>query len=376
MQATGIICELNPMHKGHFYLVQEAKKRNQAVVGVMSGPFVQRGEPAIMDKWDRARIAIMNGFDLIIELPQVYALQSAKWFALGGIKTLSLITGIDNVTFASEPGWDIEALHAYQNILRRQTGTIDQKPQVDKSMNTVHKELTAIEVPANAKLGLAYLQAIQEEHLGWPVHIVERQGAHYHDDKMSESYPSATAIRKVIRKEGVIPVLPYLAGGTKVEDFPPHLPLLDDLRDYIEIALILDNIDFSRSAHFEPGMDNRLVKSIQEAHNLEEAFLLASNKKHSISRYRRLILTSILGIGRVDKAIADTYCRPLAFNDIGRELLKQVKVPIVQKLSQVKLDKPRSDILAIDVKAQQLYEWLSQQKIKRDYQATFYYQDF
>ena len=373
MKATGIVCELNPMHKGHTYLVQEAKQNNQAVVGVMSGPFVQRGEPAIMDKWDRARIAVNNGFDLIIELPQVYALQSAKWFAAGGIKTLSLIEGLDSLSFASEIGWDFEKLTEYQKELDKLQANDENQLTAKSSLNQQHKALTKISLPANAKLGLEYLRAIREENLDWTINVIQRQGATYHDESLKKEYPSATALRKLIKEKGIPAALPYLANGTKADDFPPLLPSIESLQVFTEVALILKQLGLSQSAHFEPGMDYRLIEQIQQADSLEEAFQKASNKKHSISRYRRLLITSMLGIDRVDQKPLESYIRPLAFNDIGRQLLRQAKGPVIQKVNQTKLHGPLKDILEIDVKAQALYEWMSKQTAKRDYQPTFYY---
>ena len=118
MNITGIITEYNPFHNGHLYHLNSAKKNTEAhgIVCIMSGNFVQRGEPAIIDKWKRAEMALLNGVDLVLELPTFYALSSAEFFAKGSVSILNSIGVVDNLFFGSECG-DVNFLYKIAKIL-------------------------------------------------------------------------------------------------------------------------------------------------------------------------------------------------------------------------------------------------------------------
>ncbi|MFA5524763.1 MAG: nucleotidyltransferase family protein, partial [Tissierellales bacterium] len=118
MKVVGLITEYNPFHNGHLYHLNESKKRTNAEysVAIMSGNFLQRGEPALVDKWTRAKMAIDNGVDLVIELPVVFACQSAEFFSYGAIKILDSLGIIDSICFGSELG-DIKKLNYIADIL-------------------------------------------------------------------------------------------------------------------------------------------------------------------------------------------------------------------------------------------------------------------
>lgn len=371
MKAIGIVCELNPMHRGHIHLAKSVKDLGYACVGVMSGPFVQRGQPAIMDKWDRARIAVQNSFDLIIELPQVYALQSAEYFALGAIYTLSLLNDIEALAFGSEKTWDYNRLIQVEDQVKKtlekgeKSGSLSLNQKVNQVLNT--------DLPANAKLGLEYIRAIQKLDLNWDIHVLPRIGADHKSTYLNTDFPSSTALRKNLQKTSFHKLQAYLAPGTKEEDFPNKIPSLNQVKDYYELTRILGKIDFTNSAHYEPGMDYRFIQAYQESQSLEEAFIKASNKKQSITRYRKLFLTSLLSIGKAADKDLISYIRPLAFNDTGRELLKNAKGSIIQKLRLREIKVQEEEVLQIDLIAQKLYEWLSGAKISRDYHPTFYY---
>lgn len=360
MKATGVICELNPMHKGHVHLVKQLKKKDRALVAVLSGPFVQRGSPAVMDKWLRAEIAVKNGFDLVLELPQIYALQDARRFARGAVASLAQLPDIDNLGFAAEEGWGLTEIRRMQRDLENRDDAIRQFIKGGLSLNYALKNLSLSPIPANAKLGLEYARAVEDLGLNWSLEVVERLGAGHTDTGLSSPYPSGSAIRKAYKKQGYPAIADYLAPESPVEYFPDKLPDLSLLNNYLKPALILGPPDLTGSAHFETGMDYRFVKQFSQSGDIEEACRLAANKRQSRSRYRRLFLTGLLGIPRLNETSPLlSYLRPLAFNDRGRLLLKNALGPIVHKPTRFGQDPDRKKILRIDQKAQDLYLWMT-----------------
>lgn len=360
LKAIGIVCELNPMHKGHIHLVNQVKTENTAIIGILSGPFVQRGLPAVIDKWNRAKIAVQNGFDLIVELPEYFVLQSAKYYAEGAVLTLSKFCDLHAIAFSSEKGFD---KHVLSDLVEK-SNNINVNSNV--SIRNALQDEANVNIPSNAILGIEYIRAVNKFNLNIKTEVFERIGSGYLDSSINSDYPSATALRE-IRKSSFEKVKPFLADGITEDIFPFNTPDLNSLNEYIKLAEILAPLDLTSSPHFETGMDHRLRNSMDSTKTLEEAFNLSANKKQSISRYRKMLLTAILGIPSLSDISLETYIRPLAFNDTGRKLLKNVSAPVIQKItdssmSEYGLGKLQKEMLNADIKAQKLYDYLTDKK--------------
>ncbi|MDY3051805.1 MAG: nucleotidyltransferase family protein [Ndongobacter sp.] len=373
MNVVGIVCELNPMHRGHCALVHRLRERADAVVGVMSGPFVQRGEPAVMDKWDRAQLAIQNGFDLIVELPSAYVLQSAHGFALGAISVLAQLP-VSAIGFGVEPGWQLESLHRALGILESPEAQALIKSRMSDGMSyrKALEEALPLPLSPNSILALEYLSAVQKKQLHWRLHCMERLGSDYHESSLKTAFPSATALRLALRTQPLDRIQTYLAPGTSSTSFPPETPTLDGLSAFFSVQEALAPIDFSRSPHFESGMEHRFRRSFQSTGSVEQACQAAANKRQSASRYRRMMLTSLLAIPRTSMLSEPGYLRPLAMNARGARLLREATAPVVQKPSTRKLSFGQETLFQIDLRAQRLYELLSGQAVRRDYRARYF----
>lgn len=367
MKAIGIICELNPMHTGHCYLIDVLRTRADALVGVMSGPFVQRGEPAVFDKWDRARIAVQNGFDLIIELPQIAVLQSAQHFAEGAIRLLDAIPNVTGIGFGVEDGLRTADMEALVDALGGDALQSKIASLMAGGMSYRHAIEMAIGRPLkpNIILGMEYLRAIRRLSCRMKVIAVPRVGGDHHDDRLTSIHPSATALRASLRSGSLSDISAFLAPNTDQTQLPERIPSLDALSNYLAWRELLDPIGFAASPNHEPGMAQRWHKALEREGRVEAALSACANSRQSISRYRRMIVSSLLGIKRGMRF--DPYLRPLAMNAVGAQLLKSVRVPIVQKLTLRKLSPDAETSLQIDLRAQAVYERLCGHPTDRDY---------
>ena len=217
MKVVGIIAEYNPFHNGHLHHLQESIRLSLAdyTIVVMSGNFMQRGTPALMDKYHRAKAALSCGADLVLELPAYYATGSAEYFALGGISLLDKLGVVSHLCFGSECG-DLDFLskvaqitseesEAYQKCLQahiksgksypsaRTAAIIEVCPELSSSVS-------GLTTPNNI-LGIEYLKALYRLNSNIEPYTIQRVSSHYHDQKLKESYSSASAIRNVIKSE-------------------------------------------------------------------------------------------------------------------------------------------------------------------------------
>ena len=219
MNITGIITEYNPFHNGHKFHLEEAKKQTSCdgVICIMSGNFVQRGGPAIIDKWQRTEMALNNGVDLIIELPTFYAVSSAEFFAKGAVSILNSLGVVDNIFFGSECGDSKKLLKIakvlvsedsdFQNLLKQNLslGLTFAKAREKSLIEYLNDEyITNIITSSNNILGIEYIKAILK--LGSSINPVtlKREGSNYNDKELSNSFSSATSIREVLKSSSPI----------------------------------------------------------------------------------------------------------------------------------------------------------------------------
>lgn len=389
--ACGIICEANPLHAGHVRLMQQAKKQYGTVVAAMSGAFMQRGTPGFVDKWSRAQFLLRHGVDLVIEIPQAYVLQSADLFARGGIEALSCIPAVSALAFGVEEqaNTSVRPLHSaevQQEIRRLLKNGFAYRRAVETASG-------GLSLP-NQILGVQYENALRDRHLSWQVLRLSRPAFD------ATTSPSATALRQEVQKaireitdtvsctNASVPTAHHsgfsdrllsviqkdlrFAGLEEKEDLV-HCALGESLEPLLPLCralLVLDKLPLSHSPHYEEGMDYRFIKALKNASTMEEAFSLASNKRQSKARYRRLVLTTLLDIAKASLIPID-YVRPLAFNTIGASLLREVTLPVYQKTPASK-ERTFSSLFLIDQKAQRLYEWLKGLE-NLDLLQTFYH---
>lgn len=332
MASVGIICEYNPFHLGHARQMGRIRQQfgeEVAIVCLMSGSFVQRGEPAIFPRLDRARAAMASGADLVLELPTVGSLSSAEGFARTGVRFLSPVC--DYLCFGTESG-TAESLTATAEALLRPGFPEALRAALSTGVSFPAARQAALEgmglnadllAKPNDTLGVEYCKAILELNsplIPYPIH---RPGD-YHAENPDPENPSATALRSAI-----------LAGHPWESYLPPEAA--DCLRNSPvhtfaagERAVLyrlrtMENTDFEALPYGSEGLWRRLLRACREEGRLEDILTAVKTKRYTRTRLNRMVLCAFLGLTQADFRCSPPYARILAFNAKGREVLKKAK---------------------------------------------------
>ena len=318
MTVTGIIAEFNPFHNGHKYLLEQAEGLK---IVAMSGNFVQRGEPAIVDKWTRAQMALENGADLVVELPFLVAVQSADHFAKGAVEILSRL-GIDQLTFGTEEVLDYQSIatvyseqaEEMEAFLRRLPEDLSYPQKTQKMWETFAGVEFTGDTP-NHILGLAYAKACAGKAIA--LKPIQRQGAGYHSEEKEVAYASATSLR--LHKED----------QDFVDKFMPNSQLYQSApqvtwEDYYQLLnyQILTHPDLTQIFQVNEELANRIKDAIRSASSVEDLVNQVATKRYTKARVRR-ILTYILVGAREE--ILPTAIHVLGFTEKGQAHLKSLK---------------------------------------------------
>lgn len=374
MLSAGIICEYNPMHSGHAELIRQTRCAGAThVAAVLCGNFVQRGEPAILSKWARARQAMTAGIDLVVELPLPWAVSGAEKFALGGVSLLNAI-GTDWLCFGSECGAAEPLERAARVLLQPELGEavraelhagITFARARQKAVGALAgKETEALLREPNNILGIEYLKAAMCLGATMQSFTVARTGAAHDADGGAHEFASASQIRRLIREGSdytrcMTPacaeiVRKEIAAGSAPAGFAPvERAVLAKLRTMTraEIALLPD---------VSEGLENRIYAAVRQAGTLEELYAAAKSKRYTHARIRRIVLSAFLGLRASMAEGLPPYVRVLALNENGRELLrrakKRSKIPVITNSSDIlSLDKQAKNMLELECGATDLY---------------------
>ncbi len=360
MRAVGLVTEYNPFHNGHLYHLQQSRRLADAevTVAVMSGHFLQRGEAALCDKWRRTEMALAAGVDLVIELPYIFACNSAPYFARGAILCLDALGGIDSLCFGSELG-DLAPLQRYADLLNQHNATILAQTQQLLRRGVVYPvaraeimrglspdvDLTETLSAPNNILGIEYLRALAQTGSAIRALTIQRQGPGYHDLEGQGAISSATGIRRKLKQhENVALYLPAAVGDllqtvldeAVIPDDDHHLRLL--------LARILRGADtLIRLYQVESGQENRLFDAAGKATTLGE--LIENIKARQLTRTRvQRMLCHVLN--DVDAEVASqqldrgpSYLHLLGSSEKGEKFLaatrKERRLPLVGNYSRI-----------------------------------------
>lgn len=304
----GIICEFNPMHKGHKHLINSVKGENDAIICAMSGNFVQRGEFAIQNKYDRARVALENGADLVIEIPTLCSTQSAQGYAKAGVEILESCGVCDAIAFGAECDDTEELKRISKEIIDRDK---EIKAELEKGISYPVARQNVINSPIldspNNILAIEYLTYTKLD-----ARAIKRIGKGHDTD--DEEY-SASAIRQRMNADDIC----SMKNCEKAILYKLRTMSADDFRQIEDVS---------------EGLENRIVDAISKASTLDEVYDGIKSKRYTHSRIRRIILRAFLGITK-DMPKMPQYLHILGFNDKGRELLAEMKktskLPIITK---------------------------------------------
>lgn len=376
MKVLGLIVEYNPLHNGHLYHLEQSKKFTGAdyTVCVMSGNFIQRGEPALINKWARAKMALMSGVDLIVELPVVYAMSSAEFFAYGAVKILDSLGIVDCISFGSEIG-SIDILDKIAEILKNEPSEykLGLKKELDNgvsypaareaALKKYFKEMNLngdfVEEAMNSSnniLGIEYLKALKRIGSSIEPFTVQRVSNAYNCKEITGSISSATAIRKHINDSDDNHLLPEKLAGVMPEASRRILdeeftqgrgPVFPRNYESIILAEIRKNSeqDLKELPNVNEGLENRIKKAGNQSGSLDEIIEQISTKRYTKTRIQRTLFNLLTSATNEEfKNFNDNggpqYIRVLGFNSKGREMLSLIRkracLPLITKTADYK----------------------------------------
>lgn len=386
MSVIGIVCEFNPFHKGHKYLIDTVKKHGDTVVCVMSGNFVQRGEPALFEKETRVKAALLNGADIVLELPFVYATASAEIFAHNAVKILNDF-GCEKLVFGTE-NTNTSQLEKAVEVLNNKDFDVKIKKYLEEGMSYPSARQCAfneydvdcdISTPNNI-LALEYVKAIKKLNSRMLPVPVTRIGAGYNDMESIDGIASATHIRQLINNgEDFTVFVPEntaeiynekLKNGNFVSREKYNLAALALLRSKL-------NEDANNIANMAEGLENRIKSAVKESTSLEEIYDKTKTKRFTRSRIRRAVLSLALGVTADDLKIPVPYCRLLGFNKASAEIMGALaassNLPFVASYSDI-LNLKSADaekIFALENKAGNFHSLIMQNTAECSKEMTF-----
>lgn len=338
MKATGLIVEYNPFHNGHLLHLKKAKEIDEEniIIAVMSGDFVQRGEPAIINRWKRAETALKNGIDIVVELPVFYSCQSAEIFAKGAVGILKEL-GCSKIIFGSESS-DIENLKKmaqleesleFKEKLKEYLGLGDSYPTAHSKTVKVITGREGSSTP-NDILGVEYIKAIKYWKTGIEPLCVKREKSDYHSNETFEDIASATAIRKLLREgENIKKFLPTESWDILQKEYENRKTTsLEDFYPLIRYEIIRNRDILFNIQDMEKGYENRLYEAALLCSDFNSFIKSIESRRFTLGRTQRILIHILLGITEeMTKDIKENvpFVRILGFNSQGREYLSYLK---------------------------------------------------
>ena len=384
MKIVGLITEYNPFHAGHLYHMQQARELTGAdyCVVLMSGSFVQRGEPAIFDKYRRTKAALLAGADLVLEMPVAFSTASAHEFAAYGVALLSAI-GVNAVVFGSECG-QIEFLKQAASALNHESAEFQERlrkglkagltyPQARAKALEMEDTWASVLSSPNNILGIEYLRAAEDLHSPMEFYTISRKGSGYHEDTLADAnFPSASAIRGIIRNSlsKDKDLLDILASHLPAVTHPAYtgaVPVfVDDFSELLNAAVLQLQATFS-IADLSPELAARLAKPPYFPLSFEERIQALKTRQLTYTRVSRALLHLVLGmreedISRWKEEGYALYARILGFRRQSSPLLsclhKKSSIPLITKMADAaqNLSPSALALLEQEVYASHLYQ--------------------
>ena len=391
MKVLGLITEYNPFHNGHLYHIEKSKEITgcDTVICVMSGNFIQRGQPALFNKWARTEMALRNQVDLVIELPVYYSVSSAEFFAYGAIKLLDSLGIIDSVCFGSEYD-DIKILSTiartlihepliYKDKLSYHLGQGLSFPKArafaldhyfSQSEEEDSKLIKLIMNQPNNILGIEYIKALYKLKSSIKPATIKRHKAAHNSHVQHDNYASATAIREMLKSndfDTVKAVVPASTYEIMVEELSQgRAPVLLDFFDIILLSTIRKMVtaDIKTISDVGEGMENRIKKAAQVACTIDQLLISVKTKRYTLTRLQRILVRILLSLSEetfnsFNSNGGPQYIRVLGFSNKGKELLSKIKsssLPLISTVPDflrscniIQKEMITADILASDI---------------------------
>ena len=422
MKITGIIAEYNPFHNGHLYQIEQVKKNGaDYVVIIMSGNFLQRGTPAILDKWTRTQMALSSGADLVIELPAVFATASAQYFARGGVSILDKLGCIDTISFGCESN-DIDTIRELSSILWKEPDFYKEKLQTylkegnsfpkaresalasyldntNTSVSYSSSEAAAFASSPNNILALEYCIALLERDSKMNILPIKRKGSGYHEIELeSEVLPSATAIRQMLENSlscrydyaktasSALPMLNSYVPEAVTSLITAHTSEFvwqNDFSLLLKYKLLSQgNASFESYADVSKELSDKIYKNLRYYQNYNQFCELLKSKELTYSRINRALTHILLDITQdmyddIKASDYASYARILGFRKDAKQLLSEIgkhtSIPLISKLADASgiLDDKAMRYLEHDIFCSHVYEAVIAHKLSAESKNEF-----
>ena len=385
---VAIIGEYNPFHNGHAYHLQKTKEITNAdyVIAVISGSFVQRGNVSLIDKWSKADMALLNGVDLVIELPTVYSISSAENFAYGAIKILNSLKIVDTLSFGSE-SCDLDVLEKITDVLLKEPPEFKTLLEHELSkgvsfpkarenallmyLNDIRKYANILSSPNNI-LAIEYLKALKKTKSKIKPVSVKRINVGYNDLETKNNFASATAIRKKIidnTPAGISKLMPSSSYKILYNSIKKGHYVKDITAFEKQILYVLRKMSTEEIANLPDvteGLENSIKNAADSCNTISEFMNIVKTKRYTATRIQRILLYALLGITKNDMKNSQKvqpYIRVLGMNEKGKELISKMSrfrskldiVTSVKKYIDSNPDKNLQSMLNIDINSTNIY---------------------
>lgn len=402
MKVAGIIAEYNPFHNGHKYHLNKSLEKFDGThsIVVMSGNFLQRGEPAILDKWTRAQMAIDEGADLVLELPFVFACSSAEFFAFGSISLLNSLNLVDYLSFGSEYGKINYLTQISQVLIDEPTNFVQLlKESLNKGLSYPKAREKAlclyfkddnisniISSPNNI-LAIEYIKSLIKLKSSIKPTTIKRYKAQYHSKEVSSEICSATAIRTLLASNAtemelqkVIPIHSYNTMNREIHNYNKPV-FYNDFSQMIIQNLRRSSISSLKEINdVNEGLENRIKNASIKAIDIDSLLNEMSTKRYANTRLQRILIHSLMNYTKnnLEEFVSSgpTYARVLGFSKNGTELLKELKkksnIPIITNINNCNLDSASQKMLSFDILSTDLYSLAISNKSLRFGGKDFY----
>ena len=387
-RVLGIIAEYNPFHNGHFYHISKSKQETNAqyIIAVISGNFVQRGNTSIINKWTKARMALLNGVDLVIELPTIYSISSAENFAEGAIKIFNSLGVVDTLSFGMETN-DISTLNNIANVLYNEPkeyitmlshelkkGNSFPKARENALMMYLNdiKRYANVLSGSNNILGIEYLKAMKRTKSTITQIGIKREKVLYKDKYIVDEFASATAIRRMLMTKelnGISKVMPrnsYLLLGEELKKGHYCVDLKRFEKEIIYQLRKMKVEEIAKLPDVSEGLENSIKNAVDSCNTIDELINIVKTKRFTQTRIQRILLYALLGIDKKQMEISrkiTPYVRVLGFNNKGKELISEMMhlnpklnvITSVKKYIDTVANKNLREMLEKDILATNIY---------------------
>lgn len=383
MNVLAIIAEYNPMHNGHVFQINEAKKIANAdfVITCMGGNFTQRGNTSIVSKFEKTKMALLNGSDMVIELPTIYSVSSSENFAYGAIKILKELNFVTHISFGIEEE-NIQKLQdiaellqneplGYCKILKEQLDLGVSYPEARAKAVSIYLnniEYETIMQGSNNILAIEYLKQMKKQKANFVPIGIKRNKVSYNSTKIIEDYASSSAIRKFIYNNELLQiknVMPKSAYEILINNIKNGTYNID-LNNYAKIIIYklrtMSLKQISNLPDVNEGIENLIKSSADKTNNISELIKLVKSKRYTQTRIQRILIYALLNITKQDMKISkktSPYIRVLGCTKKGQKLLKEIPqnrlITSLKKYEQNKLNKNITRMLEIDKSSTNIY---------------------